>query len=104
MVGDQINFIGYIDMIADGDLYDFKYCSERTAKELDGRQLSIYKDLLLKYQNRKVDKLYYVIIPKVNIKQRKTENLSQFRTRLREHLKGVEIRKVEVDYDSGASQ
>lgn len=101
-IGDDKEFVGYIDMIADGDLYDFKYCAESTAKNLNGRQLSIYKDLAKKYNDIEVNKLFYVIIPKVNIKQRKNETIHQFRNRLEEHLKGVEIRKIEVDYDPNA--
>ena len=98
------NFNGFIDMLTiheDGksfDIYDFKY-SNNIDKYMESPQLSIYKYYAEKILGIKVDKLYFVFLKKVQIRQRKTETLVQFRTRLRETLKRADVQIVEVPYN-----
>lgn len=98
------NFSGFIDMLTiheDGksfDIYDFKY-SNNIDKYTESPQLSIYKYYAEKILGIKVDKLYFVFLKKVGIRQRKTETLVQFRTRLRETLKSADVQIVEVPYN-----
>ena len=97
-------FTGFIDMLTiheDGkvfDIYDFKY-SNNIDKYLESPQLSIYKYYAEKILGIKVDKLYFVFLQKVGIRQRKTETQVQFRTRLRETLKDAKVQIVEVPYN-----
>ena len=93
------NFVGYIDLLCEGnntplqDIYDFKYTSN-TNRYSDSQQLHIYK-----YYKGNIGKLYYVFVPKVNIRQKKTETLFEFRQRLREKCEQTEITIKEVPYD-----
>ena len=48
---------------------------------------------------KKVNGLYYVMIPKTFIKQKKSEDLYQFRKRLENTLDGLEPKIVKVEYD-----
>ena len=43
--------------------------------------------------------MQFVIVPKVGIRQKKTETLSEFRQRLDEELKKTEIKFLNIDYD-----
>lgn len=97
-------FNGFIDMLTiheDGkafDIYDFKY-SNNIDKYMESPQLSVYKYYAEKILGIKVDKLYFVFLQKVGIRQRKTETQVQFRTRLRETLKDAKVQIVEVPYN-----
>lgn len=97
------DFIGYVDLIihnGDGsaDVYDFKY-SNNIDHYLESKQLHLYKYYLEK-QGFDVFKLGYVFIPKTQIRQKKTEDLYQFRKRLTETLAAMQVKVVEVPYDS----
>lgn len=94
-------FKGIIDLITqnpDGtiDVFDFKY-SNNVDRYLESGQLHIYK-YFLEQQGFKVDKLGFIFLPKTMIRQKKTENLYQFRKRLIETLNELNIRVVEVEY------
>lgn len=95
------HFKGFIDMLVpDGDgydIYDFKY-SNNIDKYLKSPQLSIYKYYTEKLLNIKINHLYFVFVPKVMIRQKKTEDLVQFRNRLKETLKTVDVTIKEVTY------
>ena len=97
-------FIGFMDLLVpkgDGvfDLYDFKY-SNNVERYKQSSQLHIYKHFYEKtHPGHKIDKLYYVFIPKTMIRQKKTEDLYQFRKRLRSELDKMEIMVEEVEYD-----
>lgn len=98
------NFKGFIDMLVeteDGtyDIYDFKY-SNNIDKYLESPQLSIYKYYAEKLLGIKVSHLYFVFAQKVMIRQKKTEDLVQFRKRLKETLESAEINIVEVEYSA----
>lgn len=95
-------FIGYADMLVKVDddlydLYDFKY-SNNVDRYLTSGQLSIYK-AMLERTGVKVRDMYFVFLPKVQIRQKKTESLEAFRLRLKEELVSKEIVIKKVDYD-----
>lgn len=97
-------FIGYIDMLVpneDGtfDIYDFKY-SNNIDKYMDSNQLHLYKYYSEKLLNIKIKKLYFVFIEKTMIRQKKTEDLREFRLRLKSTLEKMNVQIKEVLYDS----
>lgn len=106
------DFIGFIDLLSPAtvfergvelpnqyDLYDFKY-SNNINNYMESRQLHEYKYFFeLLNPGKKIRNMYFLFIPKVNIKQKKTEDLNQFRNRLQEELEKTEIKLVKIDYD-----
>ena len=97
------DFVGYIDLIVkngDGtvDIFDFKY-SNNVGRYLESEQLHLYKYYLEKVHRLKVRRLGYIFIPKTAIRQKKTEDLYQFRRRLRETLHELKVTIAEVVYD-----
>ena len=80
------------------DLYDFKY-SNNIDHYMESRQLHVYKHYLEKTCGIHIRKMFFVFIPKVMIKQKKTETLEQFRIRLKSELEQKEIRIEEVIFD-----
>lgn len=96
-------FVGYIDgleRLEDGtfNIYDFKY-SNRYESYMQSPQLHLYKYYFERMTGKTVKGLYYVMIPKTYIKQRKNEDLYQFRKRLDETLNRLEPIIVEVKFD-----
>lgn len=80
------------------DLYDFKY-SNNVDRYMESRQLHVYKYFYEKmHPGHKIRNMYFVFIPKVQIRQKKTEDLFQFRKRLISELKTKEITIREVEY------
>lgn len=112
------DFIGFIDLIAPVmsetrlggefqalpglyDLYDFKY-SNNVSHYKESVQLHLYKYFFEKLNpGKKIRKLFYLCVPKTNIKQKKTETLTEFRQRIQEELKDAEPQLIEVEYDQG---
>lgn len=112
------DFIGFLDLLVpveewDGtgadeggyrggivyDLYDFKY-SNNVKNYLDSGQLHEYKYFFEKANpGKKIKKLYYVIVPKVQIRQKKTEDLFTFRQRIMTELKKSKIQIIPVEFD-----
>lgn len=95
-------FKGFLDLItknSDGsvDIFDFKY-SNNIEKYLKSPQLSLYK-YFLEQQGFKVRKLGFIFVPKTSIRQKKTEDLYQFRKRLIETVEEQEIILEEVKYN-----
>ena len=80
------------------DLYDFKY-SNNIDHYIESRQLHVYKHYLQKCKGIFIRKMFFVFIPKVMIKQKKTETIEQFRNRLKSELEQKEIRIEEVIFD-----
>ena len=67
---------------------------------LNSAQLHIYKHFYeLTHPGHKIGGLYYVFIPKTMIRQKKTEDLFQFRQRLQSELNEAGIMVEEVEYD-----
>lgn len=107
------DFIGFIDRLCPTyidnngvqhwDLYDYKYTTNGERYKTS-KQLHIYKYYYeLTHPNNVIDHLYYLIIDKVNIRQKMKakppETVIEFRNRLQEHLEASEIKIIEVSYD-----
>lgn len=95
-------FVGYIDLLTkSGDtleLFDFKY-SNNVDRYLESAQLHIYNYFLEIIYKTKVDRMGYIFIPKTSIRQRKDEDLYQFRKRLRQTLNDSKVIMSEITYD-----
>ena len=81
------------------DIYDFKY-SNNIDRYMESPQLHIYKYFAEKSLGIKIRKLYFVFVQKVQIRQKKTEDLNQFRLRLKNTLKNATVQVKEVSYDA----
>ena len=105
------DFIGFIDLLSPVsayhnepvpnlyDLVDFKYASS-AYRYGQSEQLHLYKYFFEKLNPGKhIRNLTYWIIPKVSIKQKRTEDLPEFRKRIEDELEKCEIEQVEVQYD-----
>lgn len=81
------------------DLYDFKY-SNNAYHYRESPQLHLYKYYFEKTNpGKKIRDMKFVLVPKVNIKQKKTETLGDFRNRIEEELKKTEIKFLDIDYN-----
>lgn len=97
------NFIGTLDLLVpvgknEFDLYDFKY-SNNWMRYMDSRQLHLYKYYFEKCGVQKIRNMYFVFVPKVQIRQKKTETLFDFRQRLIRELDKVEPSVKPIQYD-----
>lgn len=109
---DNEDFIGYIDLLAPAkvfqrevevpnqyDIYDFKY-SNNVSNYKKSQQLHLYKYFWEKENPGKfIRKMYFLFVPKTSIRQKKTEDLYQFRKRLADELDKLEPQLVEIEYD-----
>ena len=67
---------------------------------MQSQQLSIYKYYFEKLNPGKfIRNMYFVFVPKTMIRQKKTEDLYQFRKRLSETLETLSPKVALVDYD-----
>lgn len=81
------------------DLYDFKYSNNISGYKKSG-QLHEYKYFFERNNpGKKIRNMYLVFIPKVTIRQKKTETLTEFRQRLKEELSGVEVKTVQIGFN-----
>lgn len=81
------------------DLYDFKYSNNVSGYKKSG-QLHEYKYFFERNNPGKtIRNMFFVFIPKVTIRQKKTETLREFRQRLKEELAGVEVKTVQIGFD-----
>lgn len=80
------------------DLYDFKY-SNNVDHYMESEQLHVYKYYLERIKGIKIRRMFFVFVPKVQIKQKKTEELQEFRFRILQELEQREIEIKEVIYD-----
>lgn len=89
-------FIGYIDYLdrEKSILLDFKYTTEKNLKEkyLKSPQIHVYRDYLKKLTGYEVQRIGYLFVPKISIRQKKTETLRTFRERLEEELSNAQPR------------
>lgn len=98
------DFIGYIDLLVENDdgtfdIYDFKY-SNNIDYYSKSPQIHLYKYFFeIQHSNKKVRNLYYLFVPKIDIKQKKNEELIVFWKRLKEELEGSELQIVKVNYN-----
>ena len=89
---DFIGFMDYLAPVDEGtfDLYDFKYSSNSKSYMVSG-QLHEYKYFYeLTHPGHRIRNIYFLFVPKVKIRQKKTETLAQIRDRLREALNMAE--------------
>lgn len=106
------HFIGFIDLISPAtvfergvevpnqyDIYDFKY-SNNVSNYKKSQQLHLYKYFWEKENpGKKIRNMYFLFVPKTSIRQKKTEDLFQFRQRLESELDKLEPKMVKIDYD-----
>lgn len=102
------NFIGFIDLVsenADGtfSIWDFKY-SNNVDKYLESYQLDVYKKAFEADTGKKVSRLFFVFVPKIAIRQKKTETVHTFRMRLLSELRKKSVSVREVDFDEGRAR
>ena len=99
---EEPDFKGIVDLITENDdgtvdIFDFKY-SNNVDSYMDSPQLHIYQYYLEQY-GFKVNRLGYIFIPKLFIRQKKNEDLDQFRKRLVETYKEKQVQLVEIPKD-----
>lgn len=81
------------------DLYDFKY-SNNIANYKQSGQLHLYKYFFERNNpGKKIRNMFFLFIPKVNIRQKKNETLLEFRERLKGELSGVEVKTVQIEFN-----
>ena len=100
------NFIGTLDFLApveDGvfDLYDFKYINAKNQdRYADSRQLHLYKYYFEKTNpGKRIRNMSFILIPKVQIRQKQSETPQGFRMRLVSELEKVQPIRMFIDYD-----
>ena len=92
-------FVGYIDYLTEDSIFDYKY-SNNVDNYLQSGQLHVYKHFFEKTNSGKTIKnINYIFLPKIQIRQKKTESLYDFRKRLLSELEQVEVRIIKVDFD-----
>ena len=91
-------FIGYVDYVCGNTMYDFKY-SNNVENYKKSSQLSIYRHYLsLVRPDLHIEHTKFLMVPKVNIRQKKNETIIEFRQRLKENSDATEIKLIEVPY------
>lgn len=99
---DFIGFIDYLVPIEEAgvfDIYDFKYTGNPRNYE-DSAQLHLYKYFFEKCnQGCKIRNMYFVFIPKLQIRQNKNESLSTFRSRLENELSKLKVKIVQQEFN-----
>lgn len=94
-------FIDYLVPVGNGyfDLYDFKY-SNNVSGYKQSNQLHLYKYFWERNNpGKKIRNMYFLFIPKVSIRQKKTETLLDFRQRLKEELAVAEVKTVQIGFN-----
>lgn len=100
------DFTGFIDLLVPTDkenvfdLYDFKYSNNKVNYQLSP-QLHLYKYFYEKMTGNKIRDMYFLFVPKVAIRQKKTEDLYQFRKRIDEELEKTfeNLEFMKINYD-----
>lgn len=101
---DTPEFVGFIDLLVkvgenQYELYDFKY-SNNVDRYMSSEQLHLYKHYFEQLNpDCKVTKLGFIFVPKTSIRQKKSEELYEFRQRLRNELSKLSVQVKYVDYD-----
>ena len=85
------------------DLYDFKY-SNNIDHYMQSRQLHVYKYMFERITGKRIRKMYFVFVPKVQIRQKKTETLQEFRQRILAELEESQVQIKEVEYNPSKVQ
>ena len=103
-VEDGSGFVGFIDMLIPRGkglwtMLDFKY-SNNVDRYLESGQLSVYKYFYEKmHPGEIIQDMAFLIVPKTMIRQKNTEDLYQFRQRLRATLEDMWPKLYRVEYD-----
>lgn len=94
-LADGNKFLGFIDWTNGSTILDFKY-SNNITHYLESEQIHVYKYYAEKLLNMKIEKIGYLFIPKISIRQKNDETIEIFRQRLNAELDKVqpEIRYV----------
>lgn len=100
------DFTGFIDLLVPTDkkgvydMYDFKYSNNKANYQLSP-QLHLYKYFYEKQSGNKIRNMYFLFVPKVQIRQKKTEDLYQFRKRIDEELENTfeNLEFMKINYD-----
>lgn len=98
------DFIGFVDLLVpiDGntyDLYDFKY-SNNIESYLESGQLHEYKYFYeIINPTKTIRQLYFVFIPKSNLRQKKSETLYEFRQRIINDMASKQIQIMAIEYN-----
>ena len=102
------DFIGFIDLLEyqgmdeDGrkvfNMYDFKY-SNAVDRYKASAQLHVYKHHFEVMTGDVIQNMYYIMIPKTSIRQKKDEDLRTFRMRLASTLEKLQPIIVPVEYE-----
>ena len=102
------NFIGTLDFLVpvgdefpgEFDLYDFKYINPKNQlRYIESKQLHLYKYYFEKRTGQKIRNMAFIFVPKVQIRQKKTETIFEFRKRLMDELERVQITQSFIDYE-----
>lgn len=103
-VEDDSGFVGFVDMLIPRGkglwtMLDFKY-SNNVDRYLESGQLSVYKYFYEKtHPGEIIQDMAFLIVPKTMIRQKKTEDLYQFRERLSATLEDMWPKLYRVEYD-----
>lgn len=101
-LADGDSFIGFIDYLdkEKGVLLDFKYTTEKNFKDkyLKSPQIHVYRHYLKKLTGYEVPNIGYLHVPKISIRQKKTETVREFWQRLEDELTKAEPRIEFVNY------
>ena len=66
---------------------------------MESRQLHVYKYFCEQITGKRIRKMFFVFVPKVNIKQKKTESSEDFRQRILMTMQELDVEVKEVIYD-----
>lgn len=99
---DTPDYLGYVDLIVkapDGTcmVIDFKY-SNHIKNYMDSEQMHIYR-YYLEQEGFKVDRLAYLFVEKVTVKQSKNEDIYHYRKRLISSLQKAKVTFVPIEYE-----
>ena len=101
-LADGNSFIGFIDYLdkENGVLLDFKYTTEKNFKDkyLKSPQIHVYSHYLKKLTGYEIPKIGYLHVPKISIRQKKTETVREFWDRLEKELDEAEPKIEFVTY------
>lgn len=95
-------FKGFVDLLVDNgngtfSICDFKY-SNNVDNYMTSQQLHVYKHFAAKILKIDVTDLYFVFIPKIQIRQKKSESEIEFLKRLKGELQSAKIQIKRVEF------
>jgi len=101
-VSEPFEFVGYIDRLGDdGSIWDLKYSSH--PERYHGEQLQVYAHFLEKATGKRATSLHYLVVPRVNIRLKNGETITEFHHRLRTVTEEVRPIVIDVEYDESVA-